>query len=202
VIRPAVLLSALFIAGCATVPVPTSVPDPEGAWRHRAGQLAALDRWTLTGRLAVRSDSQGGNATLRWMREGDRHRIDLTGPLGRGHVRVVQDGDGAELRDDAGVVQRAASAEELLWRATGYRLPLAGLPYWALGVSRPGEEGSHELDPAGRLRVLAQDGWKIEYLDYMDAAGQALPSRLFLRRVAQGEEELEVRLVIERWMLQ
>jgi outer membrane lipoprotein LolB len=202
--RKALLFSiATLLVGCASLPPPAG--DPARVWQEREQKLAPLTGWELHGRLALRTDSEGWHASLVWVRSGDRHNIDLTGPLGRGHLRLKRSREGAELKDSESNVLYADSAEDLLLRATGYRVPLEGLDYWVRGLPTPGATLERELDPWGRLRGLRQDGWDIEFLEYARQGDYELPSKLFLRRelASRGERdgEVEVRLVIERWQV-
>ena len=165
--------------------------------------LLTIQHWELRGRLAVRADERGGQASLSWKRAGAQHSIRLNGPLGRGVVRVTQDENGAQLQDAEQRVFQAANAEELLYRYTGWRLPITNLNYWVLGVPVPDLPASQELDDAGRLKTLRQQGWEVQYQDYVQFATQELPSRFTLTSLPdQANPELpavEVRLVIERW---
>lgn len=120
----------------------------------------------------------------------------------------MRDRNGAVLRDAEQNIYRNASAEELLMRTTGFRLPLDGLDYWVRGLPAPGSEAERELDVWGRLVRLRQLGWDIEFLEYGEHAGLDLPAKLFARRlagvgsIARHDDSFEVRLVIERWALQ
>lgn len=210
ILRRGALVAAALLAGCATVVDRPPVADVDGAWRARQAALAPLDSWELHGRVALRSHTEGWSASLQWVRQSDRHRIDLAGPLGSGHVRLLQDASGAELRDGDNNLWRDHSAEALLERATGWQLPVGGLNYWVLGLPAPGAPDSFELDAWGRPATLTQQGWQVQYLDYAQFSGRELPSRLFLKRRldppgphAPDDEAttLEVRLVIERWVL-
>lgn len=205
--RLAAAAALALLAGCATVTDRPPVSDVNAAFRARQADLAALNRWDLHGRVALRSESEGWNASLVWWRRSDRHRIDLAGPLGSGRVRLKQDADGAELRDSEQNVLHDSSAEALLARATGWQLPVNGLNYWVLGLPAPGSPNSVALDPWGRPATLEQQGWQVEYLDYAKFSGRELPSRLFLKRrsdapavAPDAPATLEVRLVIERWV--
>lgn len=213
-----VFVLVFYLSGCASLPPP--VVDSARIWQERQQKLAPLIDWEIRGRMALRTDEEGWHASLVWVRADDRHRIDLTGPLGRGHVRLSRDRDGAELKDTDSNVMRAERGEDLLVQATGYRVPLEGLDYWVRGLPLPGRALEFELDPWGRLRGLKQDGWDIEFLAYASHGGYELPSKLFLRRrlvalndaqgraSAAGERasgvperngDVEVRLVIDRW---
>lgn len=204
--RPVVgllLLLAAFIAGCATVVPPPPVAEVDAAWRLRQATLKSVTAWQVRGRIAVRTADQGWHATLNWERDGERQRLDFTGPLGRGHLRLVRDDRGAELQDSDQRVWRADNAETLLYHATGWRVPLDGLNYWIVGLAAPDSASTHQLDAQGRLKKLAQSGWDIQFLEYAHYDSFDLPSKLYITRQDEknpaGDAALEVRLSIERW---
>ena len=200
---------AALAAGCATAPsLPPPVENPASAWQARQTELEPVSAWEIQGRLAMHSDDEGWQATVYWRRDGERQRIDLAGPLGRGHVRVTQDSSGAELRDADQRTWHAQNAEQLLYRATGWRVPLDGLNYWVLGLPAPGAAASEELDNRGRLKKLVQSGWDIRFLEYTRYGLFDLPSKLFMKRQDESAQDnppndnaIEVRLIIERWTL-
>lgn len=200
------LLAALF-AGCASAPPPSG--DRAILWQKRQAELKTVSGWRLHGRLALRAADQGWHATVDWERDGDRHRLDFTGPLGRGHMRLIQDRNGAEVTDSERHSYRDADAQRLLRRVTGWQFPLEGLNYWVLGLPVPGQGApAEELDAYGRLKNLAQSGWDIQFLDYARYDGLELPTKMFIKGEnraplnTQGDDTLEVRLVIERWAFQ
>ena len=206
----ALLLVAL--SGCAALPERPPVGDRDAAWSARARELGPLESWEIRGRIALRTADDGWQASLSWLRAADRHDIDLVGPLGSGHVRLRQDAKGAELRDSSQQVIRDSSAENLLLRATGWQLPVNGLSYWVRGLPAPGAASARELDEWGRLRILRQLGWQVEFLDYDRLDSLDLPSKLFIKRTdaanrdrgdtaGPGDPTLEVRVVIDRWLL-
>lgn len=199
---------AALAAGCATAPQIPPVENPAAMWQLRQAQLRPITVWNIQGRLAMRTAEEGWQASLEWMREGERHRIDLTGPLGRGHLRLTRDEQGAELRDADRHRWHAENPEQLLYRTTGWRVPLDGLNYWVLGLPQPGTAAEQELDPQGRLKSLVQSGWDVRFLEYTRYGSLELPSKLFIKRHDGGPSDepadhatLEVRLVIERWTL-
>lgn len=195
-----VLLFALSLAGCVTPPARPPVDDPAAAWAARQTRLARVDAWELRGRLAVTTAEEGANASFHWLRRQARHRLSLAGPFGSGGVRIEYDGDIATLRDSSGEVYYGHSVQELLARATGWRLPIEGLDYWVLGLPAPGAPARRELDAWGRLAVLEQLGWRIEFVEYFGPGLYELPRRIFIARAAEGARDfLEARFVIERW---
>src|SRR3990167_4543047 len=121
-------------------PPPPALPpveNPAATWQARQTELRPITAWKIQGRLAMRAAEEGWQASLNWVREGERHRIDLIGPLVRGHLRLTRDDQGAELRDADQHSWRAENPEQLLYRATGWLVPLDGLHYWVLGLPLP-----------------------------------------------------------------
>ncbi|MGA9031340.1 MAG: lipoprotein insertase outer membrane protein LolB [Sulfuricaulis sp.] len=195
-------------AGCATAPALPPVENPAATWQARQTELRPITTWKIQGRMSMRTAEEGWQASLSWVREGDRHRIDIIGPLGRGHLRLTRDNQGAELRDADQHSWHAENPEQLLYQTTGWLLPLDGLNYWVLGLPLPDSAASQELDPQGRLKTLSQSGWDIRFLEYARYGALDLPSKLFIKRQGRGmngspanDATLEVRLVIERWAL-
>ena len=204
---------ALLLAGCATAPPQALVGNPALAWQGRVAELSPLRTWDVSGRLALRTAHHGGEVSLRWVRSNRRYTIDLSGPLGHGLVQLQQRSSGARLEDAHRHVYHAANAERLLFRTTGWRVPLDGLAYWIRGLPVPGVPHEQNLDGAGLLRQLRQLGWNIKFLAYAHYGRYVLPRDIQLIRVASGQPDhatgavrsgarfrpIEARLVIERW---
>lgn len=196
-------LCALLCYACAAPPPRPPANQLQQLWQVREAALLPIQHWELHGRMAVRTDDRGGQASLTWQRDASQHSIRLNGPLGRGVVRVTQDETGAQLQDAEQRVFHAASAEELLYRYTGWRLPLANLTYWVRGVPVPDLPAIRELDDVGRLKLLRQQGWEVQYQEYVQADGYDLPNRFTLTYAPEQASfempAMEVRLVIDRW---
>lgn len=203
----------MLAVGCATVGDRPALDDAAAVWQARQARLTPLKSWNIQGRLSARTPTEGWHASLRWVRNDQRHHIDLWGPLGRGHLRLTQDRYGARLRDADHNTYWAESGQQLLFDTTGWWLPLDGLNYWVLGLPVPETPAEHALDQQGRLKSLNQLGWQINFLRYRRHGAYEFPSKLFIRRrlgnpgtVAFDDETLnepilEVRLVIERWTI-
>ncbi len=203
-----VTLLALLTAACATPHVLPPQDNPQLAWRDRQAQLLPLTTWKFAGRVAIRSAQEGGQVSMRWERNSQGENIDLSGPLGRGLIRLQQDENGARLQDSNQRVHTAPNAEALLFNTTGWRIPLEGLHYWIRGLPAPGAPARQELDDQGRLAILWQSGWEIRFLAYTRFGLYDLPSRLTLilpqeavsAAPGSANSPVEARLIIERWL--
>lgn len=183
---------AIFLASCRTVPPVHEVSSQ--AWEVRRPQLQARERFELKGRVAVAAGGEGFNARMRWTQNGKQTHVSLDGPLGAGGVQVTSDGSAVSIVTSRGdrLDNEAARAE--LTSRLGFDPPLDSLRYWILGVPEPGHPAQESLNAQQRLATLQQDGWQIQYTDYMAVGAEWLPSKLTVQR--QG---VRLRVVVDGW---
>jgi outer membrane lipoprotein LolB len=163
-------------------------------WDVRRPLLQARDRFELKGRVAVAAGGEGFNARLRWVQDGKETRVSLDGPLGAGGVQVTSDGSAVSIVTSRGDRLDNDAARTELANRLGFDPPLNSLRYWILGVPEPGHPAQESVDAQQRLSALQQDGWQIQYTDYMSVGGEWLPSKLTLQR--QG---VRLRVVVDGW---
>ena len=145
----------------------------------------------LSGRIAVRYGSDASSGNIAWRHATAADEMLITSPLGQGVARIVRSDGVVTLTASDGRQYRARDAETLTEEVLGYRLPLAGLADWVRGRRAPGP-AEETRDAEGRLSVLQQDGWRVEFLAYSEDG--TLPSRLRL-----DYPGLELRLAIGEW---
>lgn len=195
--RRLVLLYVLLLSGCEMLPAPdmpvVSAVDLQAAWAQHRLQMESLEAWTLDGRISLRQEEEAWHATLHWQQIDSVYHINLFGPFGQGAVQLDGSPQSVIMQQDGETVQ-SDDAERLLRQRMGLQVPLKGLRYWAVGLIAPDSEHKEELDPAGRLAVLQQDGWRIRYRGYVAVQGFMLPDKIFL-----DHDGLDVRLVVDQW---
>lgn len=170
----------LLLAGCAQL-----LP----------ARLGPAIEFELLGRIAVQFGGESSSGQLAWRHGRADDEILISSPLGQGVAKIVRQDGAVTLTTAEAREYRAQDAEQLTEQVLGYRLPLAGLADWVRG--RPSPEGPSalaEYDLDGRLAVLQQGPWRIEYLAYDEAL--RLPSRM--RLVHPG---VELRLAVSSWKL-
>jgi len=164
------------------------------AWPVRRAELQSLQSFDLHGRVAVSSGDEGFSARLRWNQAAGRSEIALDGPLGVGGVRITSDGEQLTVINSKGETLDRDAAQAEMHARLGFEPPIAQLRYWMLGVPAPGGEPHETVDPEGRLLVLEQDGWHVDYSDYRVALAESVPARVTLTR-----GPLRVRLIVDGW---
>jgi outer membrane lipoprotein LolB len=144
----------------------------------------------IEGRLAVRYGDEAFSGNLAWRHAGRSDELLITSALGAGVARLVRDGDAITLSTAEPREYRGSDAGALTEEVLGFRLPVRGLTDWVRGRASESGPASTQYGDDGRLRVLEQAGWRIEYLEYQ----AQLPTRM--RLTYPG---IELRLAISQW---
>jgi outer membrane lipoprotein LolB len=192
------LLVAVLASGCASIPEPPPVDNPDLVWQQRRDELSRIAYWHLTGRLAVRNGNEAWNINLDWQQKGDDYQITLNGPFGAGKVKLTGNTTGVELHDSDNQTFYAENPSNLLQERTGVLMPVEGLRYWILGLDTPKQKNPPKLDPQGRLAYLEDNNWRVKFRRYTDVSGLQLPDKIF---ITKPEQAIDVRLVVDEWKL-
>lgn len=189
-----IILITLALTACATVATNQAPLNKTMSWSERQQELAAIQDWTFSGAVAIRSPHRGVNASINWQQKTGDYQIELFGPLGAGHVQLSGQPNQARLTMADAKSYTANSAETLLQQHAGYRLPVSNLFYWVRGMPAPGAQATTQFDQYNHLIQLQQQGWNIRYSDYVGVRGVDLPNILNLARPG-----FTIRLVIKQW---
>lgn len=178
----------------ASVPVSAEARQAEAA---RQAWLRAHPDWSFQGRAAISKGRNGGSGRVDWRQTGRDYRIQLSAPVTR--QSWVLSGEGAtgqaRLEGVDGGPRAGDDAQEMLFQATGWQIPVDGLPAWVRGLVDDGQPGVVR-DAEGRPAALEQDGWRVDYQEWFPAQTDrpALPKRIEAR-----SGDAKVRLVFDQW---
>jgi outer membrane lipoprotein LolB len=186
----------MLLAGCRTVPPPAVIvgPGADAPWPVQRAALEKLDRYSLTGRVAVAANGQGFSGNLRYQQQAVRTDVALDGPLGMGGLRVTLDGGQLSISTSKGERLDGPEARAELERRLGFELPLAELRWWLLGIPAPGESALDQDAGSGEIHGFRQDGWQVNIDARLPAMGFALPQKLTAAR-----EGARLKLLVEAW---
>lgn len=199
------IVMVAVLAGCRTIaPPPPIGPGADAPWSAQRAGLGKLDRFGLTGRVAVAANGQGFTANLRYQQQPERSDLALDGPMGLGGVRVAIEGEDVRIETSSGKQLDGAAAREELERRLGFALPFTELRWWLLGIPAPGEAEINEDAGSGEIRGFTQSGWRVNIDSRAPGLGFALPQRLTVERTGVESTGVEregarLKLLVERW---
>jgi len=186
-------LLLLLVAGCAGLDqrAPTSA-----GWQAHSQQLATLQEWTASGKLAVRTADAAESAGMIWQQHDQNTHLQLSGPLGVGATTIYSDGQRLDIRQGDEHRTLDISTPDAILLNTGWDLPLLALTHWLKGLPSPDSTVQQlKLDPQTELlQNLRQDDWEVHYEQYEQFQEFMLPTRLQIQR---GETRAKV--IISHW---
>ena len=184
------MLPLLWLSGCATF-----APERAGGLSDEQRRLLyAFDVWQIQGRIAVRAGDESWQASLDWRHQPNAENLRLSGPFGQGSVEVDVSAAFIRITQADGKTEVSTRPEELLSQRIGFPVPLPALRYWVVGLPLPGHDAVFEYDELGRVSVIRQMGWAVEYARYMTVGKRILPSKLSVRKGG-----IMLKLVVDRW---
>ena len=190
----------LWLISCTTPPVKDE-PVVFVNWQQQQKLQGLLQHWTITGRISVQTEFEGGQVDYTWRQHNQTdYDIRLLAPMGAGTILISGRANGVNLTTSSGDELFDTDVDKLMLRLNGWPPPVSGLHYWVRGLPAPTSQ--HEVsqwNKKGLPSVMLQDGWRIEFRKYKVIAGNLLPGKLFISRT--GDEEVDVRLIIRQWSL-
>lgn len=178
----------------ASVAEPASGLSPAELHDAHMLKINKIDQFKLQTRMAVQTEQRSFSGATRWQHQKDTDDISVMSPLGGQVASIKTSAEGVELKTSEGKTFNAKDVETLTEETLGWRLPLSGLSYWVLGRPTKKLAESMEWDLQGRITKLFQDGWKIEYSQYVLVGDYWLPKKILLL-----SPNLNLKLVVQEW---
>lgn len=192
----------LLLSGCAALLKPSEYPPltpaQQSALQQRQQVLAPVKAWSFRGRLSLRTEKEAWTGKVRWQQSAEEFRIHFDTPTGQGALQLMSNPQfGVEMRVAEGGVYYADDAATLLYDHTGWRLPVAALRVWLLGLPQGTDKISQlQFDDQGLLQILEQYHWRVQYLSYQSVDQYNLPRKIVLQN-----DQIIIRMVIDQWVL-
>ncbi len=181
------LLSALILTACTT----TQKPMDNASWRMQRQKLNSITNWSISGKLAIITPEKKGSARIRWQQHGDDFDLNLTSVIGTRIMEMHKNGQQVLIVDDKGHQYYGTEPEELVYRLTGWQMPVTQLPIWIKGL--PGDS-DYDISTDGQLKSIKAQNWQMDYQSYQDVSGWMMPEKITFTG-----PKTELRLAINEW---
>ena len=159
----------------------------------------ALLHWHISGKVGIRLPNEAHSAYLEWTQHANAFDVLLFGPLGQGKSRLQGKPGAVQLTRADGDVWHDKSPEALLQRLYGWQLPVSRAQYWVKGLAAPGTSAKTQFNADGTLAHLQQDGWSIDYIEYLGALEQGSTPIRLPRKMLMRYDAVRVTLIIKEW---
>jgi len=146
--------------------------------------------WVFQGRLAVADDQDSASMTIEWQHNGNKDRIDLSGPLSQGRVVLTVTPEQVIVDDGESRAAYYGSPENVMREQFGMEIPVDSLRYWVLGSVDP------NLQAVSQEGGFYQAGWLVRYSELQTVSSGKLP-----RKISAVRDKTRIKLVIDQWNL-
>jgi outer membrane lipoprotein LolB len=187
-----------ILAGCASLPAPTTQTTASKASQQRTQRLQEVKEFSLEAKMAVQYAGKGYTARMEWQHQAQEDTMRIFSPLGQQVALIHRTPHAVTLTDQNGKEHEASDVASLTERLLGWRLPLAGLSQWILGIPHSASPFEASYLENGAAASLVQDQWQINYGDYQQTAlNGALEQLPYTTRLQQ--QDVRLKLVIQHW---
>lgn len=150
----------------------------------------ALDTWSITGKIGVRTPKESMAGFLTWQQNQHAFDIYVSGPLAQGATRIIGDLNTVTI-EQGGQTKQGIDPQQLIWQELGWQFPLSNLKHWLTGNTAP-ESNAQIIKQGNRLESFKQDGWTVNYLRFDEYYN--LPERI---RISQGDWRFTI--IVKTW---
>jgi len=198
-----IALIALVLSACVSPRPRVGTPVAQANQIQRDQNIEAQSSFRLRGRIAIKNAHDGGSGRFDWTQNGEQIRFELSAPLSNQTWRLEGAPGNYTLTDSKGAPQHSDDARALIYAASGWTIPMQELRFWvrgaraqSSGTTNAPEHSFPELsfDGSGRLSVLKQNGWTVQYERYSDASDGALPVKL-----RAFKDDAQVKVIVQSW---
>ena len=159
--------------------------------------------WQINGKLALQVPDQNQPPQLQshvlrftWHQQNDDFTLQLNGPLNIGSMRIIKQQQLTTfIKGDRRI--ESNNAEQLMSKQANLPLPLNSLSFWLVGQPSPiWPFKLIDSDRTGDKTSFIQQGWQLEYPDFMPNRQHRLPKKIIARH-----HSMKLRIAIHQWQL-
>ncbi len=172
--------------------------SPEYLQLPNQEKLTLMSHWELTGKIAIITPNERKSAYLNWQQVDQVVDFRLTNLIGVSLLNLTYDGETARLEAD-GEKYEGPSTEALVYRTTGWILPLDNLPQWIKGLVNAQDQlvlNGQGLPDIIQPICATCTGWEITYSQYEYVQGVWLP---LLIEVNNPLKQTRLKFKVSQW---
>jgi outer membrane lipoprotein LolB len=192
-------LFCFALVACQPTAMPVKpVADNSNAVRQlqRELSLEKQNQWGFRGRIAISDGQQSGTVKMRWLQRGEQFDIEISLPITNQKYRLRSINNKVRLEGFGFIMLEGESAEAVLQKATGWRIPFQDMQLWLRGM-RVNRGTAIEFAPDGLPAQFRENGWLVDYRAW-DSGAMPMPTKVFANSSSNGKTA-SVRLQIEAW---
>lgn len=174
----ACLIIAILISlsGCATWQSRIPATDSEQS-SHM------LSAWQASGKASLRLQDKTINANLRWQRQQNDFRAELSGPFGQGHTELSWKNQLLTIENDTLGVITSTKPDVLLALIVDTAIPFSSLNQWLMGwPAQPLTDIRYRSSDGEPLRRFVESGWTVSLMQEQHSNGYRVARKVIIEQ--------------------
>lgn len=195
-----VILVSIGVTGCSTIKSVT--PTRLFNWET---QRQCVDKVNIKGRFSIRYTLDGHEESLHgkfnWEQKPELTVVTFQTPLGQTMAKIDVGPHMTTFTAPNHAPQSAPDAEELIRSQLGWTLPVSGMKGWLQGCATD-SAGKPFIASPKATQVITNDGWQINYPNWIEGPTMPLPKRIDILKGSKGARndiDINMKLVIDEW---
>lgn len=174
-IRIGIIAAALGVQGCSALKAPEFVPaDPE-----------ALTEWSIEGSVTIKDEEGSKETFFEYKNINGEYELAVRPESPVGETGAVVKGTEGEP-DSTQVIAKNPKAEKLA-KAITQTLPVDNMSYWLRALPAT-DSAALKQDDEAIVTSMKDDGWDIDYKDFMKVGHYRLPEKIAMQKGKTGVE--------------
>lgn len=167
-------------------------------WSTVEQKLRKLNRWSLYGKLGIRTDEESITVAInKWDQADDHFEIDLSSTFfGMGAAKLLGNSDFLMIHKSSEQPLSSFEPDNLVETALGIPLPISYLPHWIKGLPTENNPFEQTFNKQGLPESLLQDNWQLSYSQYRTEHNPPLPGKIIIQR-----DNIRIILAVKAWIL-
>jgi outer membrane lipoprotein LolB len=182
----------LFVTSCTSTP-PVPEQQAEKMKQERDKLLLGIDNWKLNATLSLTTKKEKQSLNLIWIQDQENQNIYLSS-FGTMVLSFTADKTKAYATTKDGKKVTAKTAKELVYKMTGFSIPIKKLQHWMF--ARVFQNDKYSFDKDGFIKKIKDDKAQVFFSDYEMVDNVIMP--MYIRFVSY---DMSITFDIDKWHL-
>lgn len=181
----------LLLSSCAGKP-PMSESDAVLNMQQRNKDLLNIKNWQLNGQATIKTKDKKQSVNIVWIQNQDKLYM-LLSSFGTTYLSVKSDKNNAIATTNKGEKIKAKNAQDLVYKITGFKIPLQKLKLWLFALTHQNDK--YSFNEAGDIDKISNNKYQAELSDWTQVDN--IPMPMFVR-LKSGD--LSIVFDIDEWI--
>lgn len=166
-------------------------------YEKRLQKLNSINKWELRTNISIQYKNKISIISCYWQQNDKHYELNIFSPLNLVHFYVKGNERKATLWKSQKEKYSSYSPEQLLLDQIGWDAPISSLGHWVKNTPSPNIAiNKIKFDHYDHIIMLEQNGWVIEYFNFVSQDGFDFPTKIILQN-----SRFKIKMIIKEWQI-